>query len=235
MQEKTSSLIMDLFLPNQCVICNRLNRFNLCSNCVSEIPNHPTLWINKNIKNQSLFAPKNHTRLQAPLENQYLNSIIACTNFKDRIVKKSIHYLKYKNLPQIANPLGAIMIRTLSQHLTNQNNIILCPIPLHPKRLKWRGYNQAQLLAEYIKRQLGFEIYTDLLKIKDTTSQMRIADRQSRIDNVNNAFMANKYCGPNSRAIIIDDVTTTLSTITQAAKALKSQGFRDINAIILAH
>lgn len=229
------NLLTDLLLPNQCIICNRLNKFNLCSVCVSEIPNTPNLWINKDIKHQSLFVPKNHTRLQPPIENKYLNSILSCTEFKNTIVKKSIHYFKYKNLPQMMEPLGALMIRTISQHIIRQNNIVLCPIPLHPKRLKWRSYNQSQLLAEYIHKKLGYELYMDLIRIRDTPNQMKITDRQSRINNVNDAFLAKKSYKQNSRALIIDDVTTTLSTITQAAKALKEQGFSDINAIILAH
>lgn len=236
MQEKLSTLLLDTFLPNQCIICNKLNKFNLCDICAYNIPNKPSLWINKNVNSRSIFIPKNITKIQPPLDNEYINSILSCSEFKNTSIKKSIHYLKYKNLPQISTPLGAIMLRAIGQHLTSTDNILLCPIPVHPNRLKWRGYNQSQLLAEYLNRQIGIKIYTGLIKVKDTKSQMRIKDRYHRIMNLNDAFIATiKSTQQNQTILIIDDVTTTLSTITQAAKALKKQGFHDINALILAH
>jgi predicted amidophosphoribosyltransferase len=64
---------------------------------------------------------------------------------------------------------------------------------------------------------------------------MRIKDKQDRIDNVIDSFEAHSRAPKNSTIIIIDDVTTTLSTIQEAAKALYKQGFRDIHALVLAH
>jgi predicted amidophosphoribosyltransferase len=65
---------------------------------------------------------------------------------------------------------------------------------------------------------------------------MKIDDRQTRIQNVTDAFEANQKAAEHEQhIIIIDDVTTTLSTIQQAAKALRKQGFTSINALVLAH
>jgi ComF family protein len=162
-------------------------------------------------------------------------SILTCTPFNDPIIRKSIHYLKYKNIPQIAEPLGAIMLRTLTQHIRLKSNIILCPIPLHNKRLQFRGYNQSVLLAQYLADKLKLPLYLDLQRIRDTPQQMRIKDRQDRIENVIDSFEAYSRAPKNSTIIIIDDVTTTLSTIEEAAKSLYKQGFCDIHALVLAH
>jgi predicted amidophosphoribosyltransferase len=64
---------------------------------------------------------------------------------------------------------------------------------------------------------------------------MRIKDKQDRINNMTNSFQANSKGFKDITIIIIDDVTTTLSTIKEAAKALSKQGFTDIHALILAH
>lgn len=226
-------LLFNMLLPNQCIICQELNMFNLCNTCITKIPNQAILWLQEN--NHSIFKPKENTLIQNLDKNSNIKAILSCTDFKHKIIKKSIHYLKYKNLPQLATPLGTIMLRTLSQHLRITDNLLFCPIPLHHKRLKFRGYNQADLLAKYLQQQLRLDLYSDLQRIRNTPQQMRIQNRQNRIQNMDNAFQANQINIKNQTIILIDDVTTTLSTIQQAAKALSTQGFNDIYALILAH
>ena len=235
MQELLETLLLKAFLANQCIICHKLNEFNLCDACIISIPNHPILWLKENIDNRNIFTPKTNTKIYTIPTNSHITSILSCTNFKHKTIKKSIHYLKYKNLPQLSKPLASIMLRTLSQHLKYRDNLILCPIPLHNNRLKFRGYNQAELLAKYLQTRLKLPLYLDLQRTRNTPQQMRIQNKQSRIQNMNNAFIASKRNDLKQTILIIDDVTTTLSTIQEAAKALSLQGFNDIHALILAH
>lgn len=236
MQEFWSNLALDILIPNQCIICQELSKVNLCDNCMTKIPNKPTLWIKENIKTNIIFTPKPNTKIQSIDKDSTLNCILTCTDFKNSIVKKGVHYLKYKNLPQLAKPLGTIMLRAFSQHFRKGIDVsYLCPIPLYTSRLKFRGYNQANLLANYLHKELKTPLYTDIQRIRNTPQQMRIQNRQNRIENVNNAFKAMTKGEQNQTIILIDDVTTTLSTIQQTAKALQKQGFSDINALILAH
>lgn len=229
------SWLIDILLPNQCIICQRINSVNLCDNCITSIPNRPILWLKENTQTNGIFAPKAKTRIETLSKDDNIQAILSCTDFKHKIIKKSIHYLKYKNLPQLATPLASIMLRTLSQHLKKTSNLILCPIPLHSSRLKFRGYNQADLLAQYLHSKLKLPLYLDLERTRNTPQQMRIQNRQARIQNMNNAFIASQKNNLNQSILIIDDVTTTLSTIEQAAKALSKKGFDDIYALILAH
>lgn len=229
------NFIKDLLIPNQCIICHKINKVNLCSDCILLIPNKTNIWIHKNIIQSPIFTTKSNTIIQPLLDSGNLKSILACTDFNNPTIRKSIHYLKYKNLPQIAEPLANIMLRTMGQHLKQKDNLILCPIPLHKNRLNFRGYNQSDLLTKHIASKLKLEVYTSLERIRDTPHQMRISNRQNRIKNITDAFQANQAGHKDQTIIIIDDVTTTLSTISQAAKALHIQGFRDIHALILAH
>lgn len=227
--------LTDILLPNQCIICQRINAVNLCDNCITNIPNQPILWLKENAQTNSIFTPKAQTRIETLGKDNNIQAILSCTDFKHKIIKKSIHYLKYKNLPQLASPLASIMLRTLSQHLKNTSNIVLCPIPLHNSRLKFRGYNQADLLAQYLHSKLKLPLYLDLERTRNTPQQMRIQNRQARINNMDNAFEAYQKNNNKSTIILIDDVTTTLSTIQEAAKALSKQDFTDIYGLILAH
>jgi len=234
-QDLIQNILLDTFLANQCIICQQINAVNLCDNCITSIPSQPILWLKENTQTNGIFAPKAKTRIETLSKDNNIQAILSCTDFKHKIIKKSIHYLKYKNLPQLANPLASIMLRTLSQHLKNTSNLILCPVPLHNGRLKFRGYNQADLLAKYLHTKLKLPLYLDLERIRNTPQQMRIQNRQARINNMDNAFEAHKKNTTQSKIILIDDVTTTLSTIQEAAKALSKQGFTDIYALILAH
>lgn len=227
--------LLDIFLANQCIICQKLNSVNLCDTCITSIPNQPILWIKDNLAQNNIFSPKSNTKIQTLHKDSYIKSILSCTDFNNKIIKKSIHYLKYKNLPQLSYPLGSIILRTLSQHLKNRSDLILCPIPLHHSRLKFRTYNQANLLAQYLHTKLRLPLYLDLQRSRDTPQQMRIQNRQARIQNMDNAFIASQKNNLNQSILIIDDVTTTLSTIQEAAKALSKKGFDDIYALILAH
>lgn len=236
MQYILNHSILDLFLPNQCIVCQDISNVNLCSKCLINIPNTANLWLNNSSNQQSIFVPNLNTTIQNSLKTSYLDSILTCTSFKNHIIKKSIHYLKYKNLPQLSHPLGSIILRTLSQNLRVKENIILCPIPLHSNRLKFRGYNQALLLTEYLQSQLKLPLYTHLYRVRDTPHQMKINDKQTRVQNITDAFIAKRQIDcEGQHIIIVDDVTTTLSTIEQAAKALSRQGFASINALVLAH
>lgn len=235
MQYSPLQLLKNICIPNQCIICHTLSDDNLCDTCLLKIPHKPKLWINKHISHPPLFRPTAFTEIQYPLENSHLITVLSCTLFNNPIIRKSIHYLKYKNLPQLSKPLSSIMLRGITQAISLQSHIILCPIPLHPKRLQFRSYNQSDLLAQYIATQLRLPLYTDLERIKNTPQQMKIHDKQERMDNIKEAFIAHTKGQKDDIIILIDDVTTTLSTINEAASALYKRGFRNIHAVVLAH
>lgn len=235
MQYSILHLLKNISIPNQCIICHTLSDDNLCDQCILKIPHKPKLWINKHIDHPPLFRPTAFTEIQYPLDNSHLITVLSCTLFNNPIIRKSIHYLKYKNLPQLARPLSSIMLRAITQAISLQSHIILCPIPLHHKRLQFRTYNQSDLLTQYISHQLRLPLYTDLERIKNTPQQMKIHDKQERIDNVKEAFIAHSQPNQDDIIILVDDVTTTLSTINEAASALYKKGFRNIHAVILAH
>jgi ComF family protein len=131
--------------------------------------------------------------------------------------------------------------------LENFVDPVLIPIPLSPKRLHERGFNQSQLICEEIiklnTRQQNLKIKLEkdiLIKPKDTEHQAQIKDRRARLKNISGSFAIRntkenleKLKGKN--IILIDDILTTGATLTEARKILKQAGTRKIIAFTVAN
>ncbi|HEY4495835.1 MAG TPA: hypothetical protein VJC04_00550, partial [Candidatus Paceibacterota bacterium] len=119
---------------------------------------------------------------------------------------------------------------------------LIIPVPLSSKRRRERGFNQCEiLLDELTKLDTGniFEINKNLLiKIKDTSSQTKTDSRASRLKNLRGAFAVSEDSGAGAAGrniIVIDDVTTTGATLSEAIKTLRRDGARKVLGIALAH
>lgn len=105
---------------------------------------------------------------------------------------------------------------------------LICPIPLHPKKRRFRGYNQAELLAVPIGSAFGIPVIPGLLKKKTETSEQKELDRKNRQKNLKKAFQIGQYDVKLKRILLVDDVYTTGSTIDAAAAVLKEAGAAEV-------
>ena len=112
---------------------------------------------------------------------------------------------------------------------------VVVPVPLHPRRLAERGYNQAALLAAPVARRLGVPFAPcALARVRDTPQQV-VMDRASRLLNVAGAFaVRDRTFVAGGRVLLIDDVRTTGATLDGCARALHEVGARAILALVLA-
>jgi ComF family protein len=110
---------------------------------------------------------------------------------------------------------------------------VAVPVPLHPRRLRERGYNQAELLARHFSKRTGIPIEPRLLvKTADTAPQSTLR-REQRMRNVRRAFrVAGTARG--TRVLLIDDVCTTGSTLRSSAAALRRAGAESVTALVVA-
>lgn len=149
-----------------------------------------------------------------------------------------IHYMKYKGYYKIGSLLGNKLSEILSVNLPTISSSckIICPIPLHPAKLRDRGYNQTQYIAEPIATKFSIPLLPDLLKrIKNTKTQTRL-NIQERKENMKNAFAVNpKYQDliRNKRIMLVDDIVTSGATANEATKVLRSAGARGIFLVAL--
>ena len=140
-----------------------------------------------------------------------------------------IHALKYEGRRSIAPPLGALM-RTAGADLLRGADVVV-PVPLHPRRERSRGFNQADDLA----RALGLPVRPLLRRIRYTTSQIELP-KDERQRNVHDAFaLSDKPEGLSPQVVVlVDDVSTTGATLEACASVLKAAGAQEVRALTAA-
>jgi ComF family protein len=154
----------------------------------------------------------------------------------DGVLREIVHALKYDGRRSIAPHLARLMARHGAHVLAGADGVV--PVPLHPKRERARGFNQADDLA----RGLGLPVARVLRRVKSTRPQVDLpaADRHR---NVKDAFQATLVrrggpLGPPEMAgailVLIDDVTTTGATLDACARVLKEAGAREVRALTAA-
>lgn len=140
----------------------------------------------------------------------------------------ALHRFKYAPAPQLARPLGVLLAPAADGALAD----VVAPVPLHPRRLRERGFDQAYLLAKAVARRLGLPLEGRLARrVRATRPQVGL-DRLAREANVRGAFWA----GPAARGLrvlLVDDVFTTGATAAACAAALKEAGARRVEVLTL--
>lgn len=171
-----------------------------------------------------------------------LDGMLVATPYKNRLVEHLIHTLKYRFIEALAEPLAKILIRSLNHHSLPLPDLIL-PVPLHPKRLRYRGFNQAELIAQALEQHLtpglNLNLYQKdiLIRVRFTKPQMQTSSRQERLENLAGAFQVVPQTIPklrNKEIWLIDDVTTTGTTLEECAKVLKAAGVKSVWGIVVA-
>lgn len=154
------------------------------------------------------------------------------------VARQAVHLLKYRNLRALAPPMAVVMAQALQQASPPVDALV--PVPLHPRRLRWRGYNQSALLAAEVGKLLGIPVLdTVLRRVHEGWPQVSLTSRESRWANVAYAFES--AASPTSGAslqgkdlMLVDDVMTTGSTLDAAATALLKAGARSVGALVFA-
>ena len=154
----------------------------------------------------------------------------------DRFSRPIVFSLKYWKHPAMARDMATLAKRSrgFSEYL---ENAVLVPVPLYGKRLRTRGYNQSWHLAQaFAAIAPGTSVEDVLERRRDTGTQTHL-DADGRRVNVQGAFSAKPgfKADPSKRYILIDDVFTTGSTLSECARALRRRGARIIDAATFAH
>jgi ComF family protein len=145
--------------------------------------------------------------------------------------REAVHALKYGRLPRIADDLAVAMAGVA---LPAGAASALVPIPLAPKRLRERGYNQSDVLALALARHWRLPVLRDILtRVRETATQTALTP-ETRLANVAGAFSPGHRPGlnlPVTSLVLVDDVFTTGATLAEAARALEQAGARTIFGI----
>jgi ComF family protein len=153
-------------------------------------------------------------------------------------MRKSIAAYKYRSKKEYSIFYIHEMLRLYSKILSRLSIDAIIPVPIHRSKYLERGYNQAELLAKGIGRELKLPVYPKLLaRTKKTVPQKNLSDKE-RLKNLSEAFEMNKQLLNSNfatikRVLLVDDIYTTGSTIETCSRLLKSHGIDEVYFIVL--
>lgn len=146
-----------------------------------------------------------------------------------------VQELKYHGRTRLAPLLGDALTSLMMTDGLLKHADLLVPIPLHPARLRERGYNQSELLVKRVSQLTGIPISGALRRVKNTKTQARIVDEEARKRNLKGAFAVRPDAGlQGKQVVLVDDVTTTGTTLNAAAQVLKQAGAGAVYALVIA-
>lgn len=203
-----------------------------CVNCKKDTPEEPESLRWLCLGCHLLLSPRWQ---KSPLKPELDESFYIFDYQKDKLAKKLIHALKYNWVKEIAQTLN-VAVEKERPNIKKMVFDIIVPLPLHPRRLRERGFNQSALIAEKIAELTGKLIADDLIKRKTyRRAQMEIKNRAARVKNAQNIFEVIKTDFIKNRTIlIVDDVATTGATLKECARVLKNSGARKVTSFTLA-
>ncbi len=151
------------------------------------------------------------------------------------IVRQIVHTFKYGRQIYLRHLVARWLYAALDdERLRDRRFDIIIPVPLHPTRQRERGFNQASLLAELLSAEISIQSKPALERIRYTTTQTAL-DRAERMENLHNAFRLRKNTSVQGlRVLLIDDVLTTGSTLSECARVLKHAGAISVHAATAA-
>ncbi len=202
------NFLLDLLFPKYCLTCHREGEY-WCEQC----------------KMKPLKAWDGNLQL---IGTKYFDEIICVADYEDETIHKLIKACKYRFIKEITRDLAELLYKELQKQ---HSNAVLVPVPLSASRERWRGFNQAALIAQVIAKELNMEYLPILKRTKHTKAQAKLTE-QERLINMKDCF---KVVGnvPN-QAILIDDVITTGTTINECARVLREAGTQHIIIAVVA-
>lgn len=206
--------IVNLLFPQRCVVCGQEGDF-LCRSCHSRFPKLD-------------FTNNNDLPNSASLEE--VRSVWPM----DESVRQLIHQFKYRGLRTLDSVIAMEMIALVREWALDVDGVVA--VPLHAKRLRERGFDQAGLLARKLAAGIDRPVLSTLSRIRPTASQAQSSVRDERLRNMANAFTVN---APEQirgkRLLLVDDVVTTGATLGAAAGALRKAGSGQIWGVTAAY
>jgi ComF family protein len=228
--------LSSLFYPPTCVVCsgNAERLEYLCASCRSRVPRIVAPFCAK--CSEPFFGAITQTFNCANCEHRILHFDCAVAAYRSRgPVRKLVHDFKYGRQRHLRYPLAEWLGETLSDpRLRGRRFDVIVPVPLHPARERERGFNQAALLAELLAAKAALPLRAVLERIRYTTTQTAY-DRAERMENLHDAFRLRKNRDVRElRVLLIDDVLTTGSTLSECARVLKAAGAISVHAATAA-
>lgn len=228
--------IASLFYPASCAVCFEpvAQSEYLCGDCKKKAPRIKPPFCGT--CSEPFQGAITESFSCANCSHRLLHFASAVAAYRSRgVVRKIVHDFKYGHQVHLRHPVADWLIETLEDpRLRDRRFDLVVPVPLHPARKRERGFNQAELLAQSLSAHAGFRMSEALERIRYTTTQTAF-DRAERMENLRDAFRLRKKANVRGlRVLLIDDVLTTGSTLSECARVLKAAGATSVHAATAA-
>lgn len=222
-----SACALELFYPSVCVICGRLSAHGVCEKCKKEYPiimESKCMCCGKPIeKEEAEFCEdcKSNKKLFYQGRSLWVH--------RDK-VKTSIYLFKYKNRRIYGETYAKLLVAVYGRLIEEWNPSCIIPVPVHKKRRRKRGYNQAEVLAQYLVQELrgNISLNTRLISRNKETGFQKVLDNKQRKKNISGAFKISREYEVPETVLIVDDIYTTGATMNEMAKILRGAGVRKV-------
>ena len=211
--------ILKFFYPAKCVFCQNLindySSFEVCDNCKSTLP-----YTNDN----GCFEG-----------TKYISYVISPLYYKNETIRQAILRYKFNNAINYHKTFASIVVYYL-QNIDDIKNVdLVLPVPLSKKRMRERGYNQAELISARIAGHFSIETMSDVFIRHRETKRQSTMDKYERLKNISGAFSITDKNPINGKTILLfDDVFTTGATMNSCAKILIQSGAKQVIGSCLA-
>lgn len=217
---------VSLVFPESCFACGRLlvkNESHLCTYCRYELPVSPSA-ADKSLRNKFVHEPA----------ITYVKGFLPFKKFG--LSQKILHQIKYKGNYELGVMLGTWFGDYLMADPDFPRFDCLCAVPLHPKKLRIRGYNQSEAIAQGLHTTSGIKLSHEIVRRSRFTSTQTRKRKIERWQNVEEIFVVSKpEDAEGKKILLIDDVLTTGSTLSSCASVLLKAGAKEIGIAALAY
>lgn len=222
--------VQSILLPTDCLLCGEgpTRLPNLCSACAAELPRLGTRCL-------SCAVPLPRSVLCPRCQRRPPPYACVCAPFRySPPVSELVQALKFQGQLAAAEPLGRLLAAHVAAGGALRPQIVL-PVPLHPQRLRTRGFNQSLEIARRVGRELGLPVARGgARRVRPTAPQSGLASRAQRRRNVRGAFVAGAQAGRWRHVAILDDVLTTGATVSELARVLRRAGVKRVEVWAVA-
>lgn len=220
--------LLDLLFPPHCVVCHDIGAW-FCDSCLDQVSHVESPLCVRCGRTLPGAVPRLCRRCSST--SSHIERIRSVA-YSEGGLQKAIHVFKYEGVTALASPLAGLMVEYWSRHPFSVDVVV--PVPLHKRRLRNRGFNQAAHLAHELSRHIAVLVDRAILVRHRRTAPQVDLDFDQRRENVRGAF---RCVGPEvvgKSVLLVDDVCTTGSTLEACAAALRQGGATRVQALTLA-
>lgn len=226
--------MLEAVFPDKCVICHDILKKRgtgaLCRACRRQL--HPVAEPRCKRCSKSLEISEEELCGDCRGKNFYVKKGMALYSY-DRMMQTAIANFKYGGELSCGAYFAGELVKRYGAWVKDLSPEVILPVPVHKKKLRFRGFNQAEYMAAQIGMELGIPVTGDYLIRTENTRPQKGLDVRARIENLQRSFAVIQTGRPYRNVLLVDDIYTTGATLEACGKALKEAGTNRIYFLCL--